>query len=341
MEKRKEAILRAITDDYIETAEPVGSRTIARKYRLGVSPATIRNEMADLEESGYIQQPHTSAGRIPSDKGYRFYVDMLMPQAEIPGEERQKLRAQVEAPPLAIENMIRRATRLLAVLTHYAAVAVTPSWLDSIVSAVRFVPIDDMQILVVVVIEPGYVQNRIVDAPGINVEILAQAGRAVTALLKGKTLRDLTLNVRTQLMELVPNHVLSEALLEMLTLGLAHDSTEKVFLEGSINLIDHPEFREIQKAKSLLAALEERERMLNIMGKAMSGRNVSIGEENTAEEMRECSVISATYRVNGRVVGTVGIIGPTRMEYTKGISLVEAMAETLTDLLRGMSAHKR
>jgi heat-inducible transcriptional repressor len=341
LDKRKEAILRAITDDYIETAEPVGSRTIARKYRLGVSPATIRNEMADLEESGYLAQPHTSAGRIPSDKGYRFYVDVLMPQPDMTGDERQRLRAQVEAPVAAIEDMIRRATRLLAALTHYAAVAVTPSLLDNIIKAVQFVPIDENNVLIVAVIEPGFVQNRIMEAPGFDSEALSSAGYKITALLKGKALRNLTASMRASLSETLPYPTLINALFEMLSSGLANDVSEKVFLEGSVNLIDLPEFREIQKAKTLLSALQERERILDLLGKNGGGTSVAIGAENTAVSMQECSVVSATYRVNGHVVGTVGVIGPTRMDYTKGIALVETVAETLTDLLRGMSVYRK
>lgn len=342
MDKRKEAILRAITDDYIETAEPVGSRTIARKYRLGVSPATIRNEMSDLEESGYLAQPHTSAGRIPSDKGYRFYVDVLMPQLDVTGEDMKRLRAQVEAPVTAIEEMIRRATRLLAALTHYAAVAVVPSLVGSSIKTVQFIAIDAQSVLIVVVIEPGFVQNRIVEfGEVIDANRLATVSLLVSKLLRGKTLSDMTIGLRVQLSELVPYPILVEALLEMLSTGLANDVAEKVYLEGSVNLIDHPEFHEIGKAKTLLAALEERERILESLSKNLAGTSVAIGSENSAEEMRECSVVSATYRVNGREVGTVGVIGPTRMEYTKGIALVEAVAETLSDLLTGISLYRK
>lgn len=331
MDRRKEAILRAITHDYIETAEPVGSRTIARKYNLGVSPATIRNEMADLEESGYLQQPHTSAGRIPSDKGYRFYVDVLMQRPEVSEEDLLRLRHRVQLPPAAVEEMLRRATRLLAALTNYAGVAIMPSLKDTVVRAVQFVPIDERNVLVVVVTEPGFVQNRMVEATDVSPEQLIRVGWQVTQELRGKTQRELGATICSEVANIVDNPLLSETLMEMLVEGLV-GGNEKVFLKGATNLIDQPEFREIAKARELLTTLEERERLLEMIGSTIDGTNVAIGAENPHVEMRECSVVSATYRVDGRVVGAIGVIGPTRMEYTRAIALVESMAETLSDV---------
>lgn len=340
VDKRKRAILRAITDDYIETAEPVGSRTIARKYRIGVSPATIRNEMAELEESGYLAQPHTSAGRIPSDKGYRFYVDALMPQADLPDAEMELLRAQVEVSVGAIEDVIRRATRLLATLTHYAAIAMAPSLMDSVVKTVQFVPIDDAHVLIVVVIAPNFVQNRIVPLTVTDPLKLTQLAHDVSAVLRGKTIRHITRGLHNHLRELVPNGILADTLYDMLSIGLANTAVEKVYLEGSINLIDQPEFREIEKAKVLLSVLEERESILELLSQAGPGTKVAIGSENLSKSMHECTVVSATYRVHGRDVGSVGLIAPTRMEYTKGIALVEAVADLISGLLSEMSGYK-
>lgn len=338
VDKRKEAILRAITDDYIETAEPVGSRTIARKYSLGVSPATIRNEMADLEESGYLQQPHTSAGRIPSDKGYRFYVDVLIPDPRVSEEDKVFVRQKMQTPQVTIEEIIRRAVRVLGVMTHYAAVAVTPSILDSVVRAVRFVPIDDGHVLVVVVTDPDLVQNRIAEVDRVAPELLMSAGQRISARLRGKALRDVTGEVCRELANEVPDPNLHLVLMEMLVQGLANTS-EKVMVDGSINLIDHPEFQEITRAKALLSALEERERLFEVISRSTRGTGVSIGEENPYEGVRDCSVVSATYGGGGRTVGAVGVIGPTRMEYTRAIAMVQFVADMLSELLSGtMSA---
>ncbi len=337
MDRRKEAILRAITDDYIETAEPVGSRTIARKYGLGLSPATIRNEMADLEELGYLHQPHTSAGRIPSDKGYRFYVDVLIPDPKISEEEEQFVRDKMSVPQVKADEVLRRALRVLGLMTHYAAVAITPSLMDSVVRAVRFVPIDDRHVLVVVVTDPGLVQNRIVEVDRVASEALTVAGQRISARLRGRALRDVNIDICMELAEEVPDPNLYPVLMEMLMEGLA-DTSEKVLVDGTINLMDHPEFRQIARAKALLAALEERERLHEVI--SMSAQiGVVIGEENVYEGVRDCSVVSATYGGGGWTVGAVGVIGPTRMEYARAIAVVQLVADMLSEMLSGtMSA---
>lgn len=333
MDKRKKVILQAITDDYIQTAEPVGSRTIARKYRLGVSPATIRNEMADLEESGYLQQPHTSAGRIPSDKGYRFYVDVLMPQAELAPAQREHLRGQVRSQ--AVEELLHRATRLLAELTHYAAVATAPSITESVVKTVQFIPIDERNILAIVVSEPGFVQHRIVEVGGIAPHQLAPISGMVTALLRGVSTGSITPTIKTALAVCIPYTNLYIALLDMLDMNQTHKNGEQVYLEGSVNLMDQPEFREVGKARAILSALEEPGRLVAVLNQA-DGVSVAIGNENNTAEMRDCSVVTATYQVNGIVFGSIGVVGPTRMEYTKAIALVECVAETISDFLNKM-----
>jgi heat-inducible transcriptional repressor len=333
VDRRKETILRAITDDYIETAEPVGSRTIARKYGLGLSPATIRNEMADLEELGYLHQPHTSAGRIPSDKGYRFYVDVLIPDPKISEEEEHFVREKMVVSQVAADEVVRRALRVLGLMTHYAAVAITPSLMDSVVRAVRFVPIDDRHVLVVVVTDPGLVQNRIVEVDRVAPEVLAEAGQRISARLMGSALRDVTVDICRELADEVPDPSLYPVLMEMLMEGLT-DTSEKVLVDGSINLMDHPEFRQIARAKALLAALEERERLHEVVSMSVD-TGVVIGEENVYEGVRDCSVVTATYGGGGRIVGAVGVIGPTRMEYARAIAVVQLVADMLSEMLRG------
>lgn len=330
MDKRKRIILRAITDDYIQTAEPVGSRTIARKYRLGVSPATIRNEMADLEESGYLQQPHTSAGRIPSDKGYRFYVDMLMAQAVLSEIEKERLRLQVHA--RVVEELLYRATRLLAALTHCAAVAITPTVANSIIKAVKFVHIDEKSVLVVVVSEPGFVQHRIVEKSQTSATQLLTIGHEVTYVLRGLPAGSISPTIRAEIATTIGDTALFDALMDMLQLKKQPLTGESVFIEGSVNLMDQPEFREVSKARTVLAALEEPNLLYALLSQ-VDGMNVVIGTENDSEAMQECSVVSATYSAKGRTSGTISVVGPTRMDYIRTIALVECVAEAITDIL--------
>ena len=267
--------------------------------------------MADLEELGYLHQPHTSAGRIPSDKGYRFYVDVLIPDPKISEEEEQFVRDKMSVPQVKADEVLRRALRVLGLMTHYAAVAITPSLMDSVVRAVRFVPIDDRHVLVVVVTDPGLVQNRIVEVDRVASEALTVAGQRISARLRGRALRDVNIDICMELAEEVPDPNLYPVLMEMLMEGLA-DTSEKVLVDGTINLMDHPEFRQIARAKALRAALEERERLHEVI--SMSAQiGVVIGEENVYEGVRDCSVVSATYGGGGWTVGAVGVIGPTRM----------------------------
>ncbi|HHW10056.1 MAG TPA: heat-inducible transcription repressor HrcA [Firmicutes bacterium] len=335
MEDRKKNILRAIIDDYIETAEPVGSRTIARRYQLGVSPATIRNEMADLEELGYLQQPYTSAGRIPSDKGYRYYVDALMPQTSLSPRERELLweQIQLQMSQAAVETLVHRAVRLLADMTSYAAVAMAPSIMDSVIKTVQFAPIDSRSVLLVLISEPGFVQHRIVDDLRSAVdESLLSYGRRVTALLRGMPFGSVPAVIREAIREIIREEELREALLEMITAGEKHDYTEKAYLEGSVNLMDQPEFKDVSKAKAVLTALEEPSRLLEMLSQN-EGDTVVIGAENIIDDMHECSLVTATYHVKGRVLGTVGVIGPTRMVYNRAITLVDNVAAAVSEAL--------
>lgn len=334
MDDRKKQILQAITDDYIASAEPVGSRTIARKYRLGVSPATIRNEMADLEDAGYLEQPHTSAGRIPSDKGYRFYVDALMDPAEIPPEERFRLQFEVASRQRAADEMIHHTARLLSLLTRYTSVVLVPAISETICRHVQLVPIDANHLLVVLVTEPGFVQNRIIEvSEPIDVELIEHLNAVLRNHLRGVTLRDVTGTVIAGLRAEIDNNPLFYAVMDLISEGLERD--DQVYLEGAINIFEHPEFRDVERAKVLLRLLEEREAMSGLLAQLGSrpGLTVTIGSENPRTEMQECSLVTAAYSSGGHVIGILGLIGPTRMDYARVVSMVEYVAESLSELL--------
>ncbi|MGI6036738.1 MAG: heat-inducible transcriptional repressor HrcA [Limnochordia bacterium] len=340
MNERKREILRAVTKDYISTAEPVGSRTIARKYDLGVSPATIRNEMADLEEGGYLRQPHTSAGRIPSDKGYRFYVDALMDPLEVTPAEKKRIAKELQQQRVELEEIIYRTTHLLALLTNYTSIAVAPGIKNSVVRYLQLLPLSEAYVLVILVTEPGFVQTRLVE---VNQPLSAEKASRLSAFLNGKlqglTLNDLDLVTLTEIKDELADGRLFQEAIELLQKGLQNTSTEKVYLDGAIHLFDQPEFKDVDRARLLLEALEERERLLNICSEVSrdSGVVVRIGEENNWTEMQDCSLITATYTLHGQVIGVVGVIGPTRMEYARAVSVVDYMAAHLSEILTDMS----
>lgn len=342
LNERKRRILRAVTEDYINSAEPVGSRTIARRYNLGVSPATIRNEMSDLEEEGYLQQPHTSAGRIPSDKGYRFYVDSLMSPQEVSAEDRETVRRLMQARNQQMEEIVHQTARLLAFLTRYTAIVIAPNISYGTVRRVQLIPFDTWNVLVVVVIDPGFVQNRVVEtSKPIPPAELARLNEFLNSRLVGSTLADIGPGMLNEIRAEINDDNLYMEAMELLNKGLREIKSEKVFLDGVLHLLNQPEFKDLDKVKVLLNVLDDEASLLRLVSDLIStsGSRVIIGSENPQQELQECSLVTATYELNNQVIGTVGVLGPTRMEYERVVSMVEFIAYSLSELLSESTRH--
>ncbi len=335
LDDRKSRVLRAVIEDYIETAEPVGSRTIARKHRLGVSPATIRNEMADLEETGYLEQPHVSAGRIPSDKGYRFYVDTLMEPMTYTLEQYRQVYNEMMKHYREMERLIQEAGRLLASFTQSAAIVVAPPIEQLAFQHVQLIPVDERDVLVVLVLNPNVVKNKIIRTENhYSSEELLKLSLGLNQKLRGATYRDLG---PTVLREIVAEFgEIGTVMVELLVNGLAAEKNEQVYSSGMTHILNQPEFRDVERAKSLLETLEQKEIWLNVLADEGHGVRVSIGKENPYSDIQDCSLVSATYHVGGHVVGSLGVIGPTRMEYARMVAMVELIASTLSELLTDM-----
>ncbi|MGI6558752.1 MAG: heat-inducible transcriptional repressor HrcA [Limnochordia bacterium] len=340
MQERKRKILRAVTDDYIQTAEPVGSRTIARKYNLGVSPATIRNEMADLEEGGYLRQPHTSAGRIPSDKGYRYYVDSLMDVPDVPPDERVQIQREIYQPQRELGDVIQRAIRLLTMLTNYTSLAVMPGVRQGAVRHIQILPMDETHVLVLLVTEPGFVQHCIVEVSNpLTPSKTEHLSSVLNDHLRGRALGDLDRHLLSQLGEDLNDLRLFEQAVELLHTAMQEQTEEAVYLDGAVRILNQPEFRDVERAKLLMEALEERGRILSMLTAAAYDQEVTItiGEENVYAGMKDCSMVTATYGIGGQTIGLVGVLGPTRMEYARAVSVVEFVADNLSEMLTKMS----
>ncbi|MDD2630091.1 MAG: heat-inducible transcriptional repressor HrcA [Limnochordia bacterium] len=340
MDDRKRRILEAITDDYIFTAEPVGSRTIARRHNLGVSAATIRNEMSDLEEHGFLHQPHTSAGRIPSDKGYRFYVDVLMEPDLIELAERIRIKREINAKRREIEDAISYATRLLAVLTQYTSIALAPSLSMSRFRHVRIVPLEEKNVMVISVIDPGFVQNKILESSEpISEQSANHMSDYLSHLLRTLTINDLTKGVINELRNVIQDAMLFQDFMELLVAGLDSRPQERIYLDGATNLLEQPEFKDVEKARTLLRVLEGRHVIFDLLDPAnvTGGLRVIIGSEHKYEELQSCSIVMATYHIKGEVFGSMGVLGPTRMNYRRTLSLVQFMAESLSETLTNIT----
>lgn len=336
LDDRKSLVLRAVIEDYIQTAEPVGSRTIARKHQLGVSPATIRNEMADLEETGYLEQPHVSAGRIPSDKGYRFYVDVLMEPLAYTLEQYRQVHHEMMSHYREMERLIQEAGRILAALTKSAAIVVAPPIEQLAFQHVQLISVDERDVLVVLVLNPSVVKNKLIRTERVYTAVeLTELSVALNQKLKGVTYRDLG---PTILRDIVSEFgEIGTVMVELLVNGLAAEKNEQVFSSGVTQILNQPEFRDVERAKAFFETLEQKDIWLNLLGDDARGVQVTIGKENPHNDMKDCSLVTATYHVGGHVVGTLGVVGPTRMEYARMVAMVELMASTLSELLTEMN----
>ncbi|MHB1650992.1 MAG: heat-inducible transcriptional repressor HrcA [Desulfitobacteriaceae bacterium] len=344
MDERKRKILRAIIQDYIASAEPIGSRTIARKFDLGVSPATIRNEMSDLEELGLIEQPHTSAGRIPSDAGYRYFVDFLMDPPTLMEEDRSLIEKETTRRIHEIQEVVTQTSKLLSQLTSLTSVVMGPQKGKSPFSKMYFLPYQPGQAIMVVVKENGVVENHIVEiGEDVTAEELQEVAHILNQKLYGHSLGQIKKKLLHEIYsELARQRHLIDNALSLLEpiLDDGDEEKERISLGGTLNMLNQPEFRDFEKAKSLFRAFEEDGRLKKLFSTHQEGLSVTIGGENKLEEFQDCSVISATFRLDGEIVGAVGILGPTRMDYAKAMAIVDYTTRSLTRLLRNRQGQR-
>lgn len=340
MDARKQQVLLAIIADFISTAEPVGSRTISRKYKLGVSPATIRNEMADLEEMGYIEQPHTSAGRIPSHRGYRYYVDFLMKRHNLTKQEEEMIRHGYEAKTRDVGQVIQRTGLLLSQITSYAAMVVSPKMGAGSFKHIQMVQMSPGSAMVVVVMSTGAVHHQLVDiSENISQSDLDTICQVFNAKLQGHPMESIKLTLIKEIyFELSKHKNILDLAMHLINDSLTLNKEEKIYLGGIFNILNLPEFNNVEKVKTLLSLLEQEELICKIMEENTSpeGVTVSIGNELSRREMKECSIVTATYHYKGEPMGTIGVLGPTRMDYARVVSVLECMTRNLSASLERM-----
>ncbi|HHV30064.1 MAG TPA: heat-inducible transcription repressor HrcA [Clostridium sp.] len=336
LDDRKKKILQSIIDDYISTAEPVGSRTVARKHELGLSSATIRNEMADLEEMGYLTQPHTSAGRIPSDKGYRFYVDQLMRQSELTVEEIYSIKSAMETKINELSQLLKQVSVIMSRITKYTSMAAIPERKNSVLKAVQVVPVERGKALVIVITNAGTVKNSLIKiSETVLPEFLISVSNIFNEKLSGLTIEQINLPIIREIEILIGSsqEVLMPILNGVIDCIEQIDSAE-VFLEGAINMLNYPEFSDVDRAREFLNLMVEKDlisRVLKDISVDNDGVVIKIGKENDIEEMRDCSLVTTTYTAGNLVIGTIGIIGPTRMEYSKVLAAVNFMKKKMQE----------
>ncbi len=340
MEERKKKVLEAIIRDYIATAEPVGSRTISRKYNLGVSPATVRNEMADLEEMGLIEQPHTSAGRIPSQIGYRYYVDYLMEKQSVTNEVKKYIRTNLAHQIRAQKKLVWGAVKLLSQITNYAALLIVPAYSQNVLSHIQLLPLADNRLVLILVLDNGHVEHQVLEIQkALSQKEIAELSDMLRQALCGLTVDQWKqMNIQALSSQWHSRIDLLREIMDSIEDALTVEYEQKLYLSGALNIMNQPEFKNVEKVKGVLSLLEEQQIMEDLMLKSGEGpRNISIriGTENPYEDLSACSLVTATYQLNGKVIGTVGVLGPTRMEYSKTVGLLEYMSDLLTEALKG------
>lgn len=334
---RKLKILQAIIQDYIETADPVGSKTLSKKYDLGISPATIRNEMADLEELGFIIQPHTSAGRIPSDKGYRLYVDKFMSLENMAAIEKEQFELETLNRVGEIEQILQYSSKILSQLTNYTAVALTPGVKEGKLKHIQLVPIDSGNILAVIITDSGTVKKPIIR---LRDQVSDGNIQTISNFLNSKLNGLIIKNIENTLIEILGeellyfNNIIDKIIPEIFQ-SLYEGSGIDIFSNGAMNIFNFPEYNDIFKAKSFLALLEEKEILSSLITSFDDeGLNISIGSENIYKEVQDCSLVTATYKVNDTTLGWLSVIGPTRMDYTTVVSVMGQVSNFISEVLK-------
>lgn len=337
LSERKLRILQAIVGDFIRSAEPIGSRTLSKKLDMGISPATIRNEMSDLEEMGFLTHPHTSAGRVPSDKAYRLYVNNLMQKYELPEEEKQIIAEKLTKNVSELDRTIQHAATLLSELTNLTSFAISPSQESNHLRYVNFLPVDESTVVLMIVTESGRVTNTAIKMKtSYKEENLSLLSKVMTYNYKGKTLSDILthdiirnfetdIEVMSRLVETIrPNFI--STLENMLNVDL--------FMDGVTNIFSIPEYNDIGKAKVFLEMINKKKHFTDVLVRRDNGVIITIGNENQEDLMRDCSLITATYHIDGKLVGKLGVIGPTRMKYDEVTSIIEYITDNISQTFK-------
>ncbi len=338
LDERKQKILKAIISNYLETGEPVGSRTISKYTDLNLSSATIRNEMADLEELGLIMQPHTSAGRIPTDQGYRLYVDHMMAEKD---NEMQEMKTRLLERVDKMESLLKQVAKVLAFNTNYATLVTAPQYQNKKLKFIQLSQVDDNQLLAVIVVDGNVIKNKMmqVERPLENDELL-KLNVLLNTFLQGASLQDINLEmiqtIKTQAGEFAD-------IMENIFQGIAeaiHDADEvEIYTSGTTNMLKYPELGDIEQTTKLLEALEDRQGLDELIDESMNSDNsngiqVYIGEEAPVSNMKDCSIVTATYELAEGAKGTIGIIGPKRMDYKKVVSTLKNLTGELDTIFK-------
>lgn len=337
LSNRKQKILQAIIDEYIGTAEPVGSRAISKKNELGLSSATIRNEMADLEEMGYLIQPHTSAGRIPSDMGYRFYVNSLMHRYQMSVEAVERLQMIMAERVSQLEMIIKKASVIASSLTDYTTVVTSPKLNSAMIKKIDLVNLGFGNVMIVIITKTGIIKNQTVEI-GIDDEIASMITEVLNRHISGHTADELTFDKIKVIGDEIEKSfdIQPKVLINILNFVYeaidALDNTD-VYVNNAKSILSYPEFSDVGKAREMLTFLENKDNLIKLIGSNEDGVDVKIGTENEFQELSNSSLVTVNYKMGNKVVGRMGVIGPKRMNYAKVIASLDCISNHVDKIL--------
>lgn len=332
---RQLRILQVIVDDFIQFAQPVGSRSLAKKDEISLSSATIRNEMADLEELGFIEKTHTSSGRIPSEKGYRYYVDHLLSPQKLRKQDIYKIKSIFAERIYEMEKIIQKSAMILSELTNYTAIVLGPNVKENKLRKIQIVPLNKDTVVAIIVTNTGHVENKVVHLPEtVNGNEIEKLVNILNERLLGVPLDHLNDKLYKEVVVILREHIQNyDFLLNSIADTLKVSHSEKMFFGGKTNMLSQPEFHDIEKIRGLLDLIEQEDDFYEIIRKNPSGIHVKIGRENNISVMEDCSFITASYSIGEKQLGSIAVLGPTRMEYSRVISLMQFLAHDLSTVL--------
>lgn len=340
LNERKQKILEAIIRNYMETGEPVGSRTVSRFTDLNLSSATIRNEMADLEEMGYILQPHTSAGRIPSDKAYRLYVDTMLQRKDQEVEEMKELMVEKAD---KIDLLLKQVAKLLAQNTNYTSMVTKPKYEHKKIKFIQLNQIAERQLLVLVILDNNHVSNKLIDLDGeVDDGAVVQMNFLINTALNGLDFTEINMAIMQKVKEQAGEYGdLASSILDCISEVMAEEDDSEIYTSGATNILRYPELSDKENMTGLLSTFEEKQMLAAWANDRTAaedeqehGIQVYIGEESPVESMKDCSVVTATYRIKEGVYGKIGIVGPKRMDYEKVVGTLENCMQQLDDIFK-------
>ena len=334
--ERQLFLFKLLVNDYIESAEPIGSRAISKRDDVQLSSATIRNELADMEELGFLEKTHSSSGRVPSHKGYRYYVDHLLSPATLSRHELANIKRAFRDQYYELEKLIQGTADILSEFTNYTSIVLGPELLETKLKHIQMISLSPETAVLIIVTNTGYVENRTVSLPtGIQASEIEKLVNILNERLKGTPLYQIRVAIDNEIKDVLRRHLSQyQLMIKMLNEALTNQPLDQIYYGGKNNILSQPEFKDIDKVLPLLNLLESKEIVYDLLKPVEDSKiHIKIGQENTLNEIKDCSVLTASYSIAGEHLGTIAVIGPTRMTYPKVVTLLDVVSRSLSKSL--------